>query len=244
MQPDEWVWLARIRRTQGRKGEVFANILTDFPEKFAGRRHLWLLASPPAQKPAASHPAQKTHAEKTAAPRPNPDPPETANPSASASALAPPREVELVHHWLHKGGIVLHFAGVDSITAAEALKGLTVAIPRSERTKLPEDETYISDLVGCLLVDVSSSAHREAAIPSRESGIIPDEHAPHEIPASREIGIIADVDRNAGPTPLLVIHSASGEILIPFAQAYLRSIDLDRKRVEMELPEGLIDLNA
>ena len=40
---NEWVWLARIRRPQGRKGEVFADILTDFPEKFAERRQLWLL---------------------------------------------------------------------------------------------------------------------------------------------------------------------------------------------------------
>ena len=30
--PERWVWLARIRRPQGRKGEVFAEILTDFPE--------------------------------------------------------------------------------------------------------------------------------------------------------------------------------------------------------------------
>jgi len=40
---EEWVWLARIRRPQGRKGEVFAEVLTDFPEKFAERRRLWLL---------------------------------------------------------------------------------------------------------------------------------------------------------------------------------------------------------
>jgi len=46
-QPDQaaqWVALARIRRPQGRRGEVFADILTDFPEKFADRRQLWLLA--------------------------------------------------------------------------------------------------------------------------------------------------------------------------------------------------------
>ena len=42
--PAAWVWLARIRRSQGRKGEVFADILTDFPQKFAQRRRLWLLA--------------------------------------------------------------------------------------------------------------------------------------------------------------------------------------------------------
>jgi len=42
----QWVWLARIRRPQGRKGEVFADILTDFPERFADRKQLWLIADP------------------------------------------------------------------------------------------------------------------------------------------------------------------------------------------------------
>src|ERR1700679_2850065 len=92
------VWLARIRRPQGRKGEVFADILTDFPEKFAERKQLWLL-------------------------------PELPN---SKSNIAR-REVELIAHWQHKGGIVLHFAGIDSITSAEGLAGLIVAIPREQR---------------------------------------------------------------------------------------------------------------
>ena len=55
-QTDEWVWLARIRRPQGRKGEVFADILTDFPEKFADRKNLWLLA----EHPAAENPRSVT----------------------------------------------------------------------------------------------------------------------------------------------------------------------------------------
>jgi 16S rRNA processing protein RimM len=41
----DWVWLAHIRRPQGRKGEVFADLLTDFPEKFSERKKLWLLPS-------------------------------------------------------------------------------------------------------------------------------------------------------------------------------------------------------
>lgn len=38
----EFVVIARIVRPQGRRGEVLADILTDFPEKFAERRRLWL----------------------------------------------------------------------------------------------------------------------------------------------------------------------------------------------------------
>jgi 16S rRNA processing protein RimM len=180
-----WVWLARIRRPQGRKGEVFAEILTDFAEKFAERRQLWLL------------------------------PPDV---SAAAGSLAVPREVELKNHWLHKGGVVLHFAGVDSISAAEELKGMIVAIPRAERVPLAADETYISDLIGCTLVDVAGGE-------------------------PIEVGAIEAVDRTAGAAPLLVVRGAKGEVLVPFAKSYLRKIDLEAKQVEMALPEGLVDLS-
>jgi 16S rRNA processing protein RimM len=189
-----WVWLAHIRRTQGRKGEVFAEILTDFPEKFAVRRRLWLLGG---NTGAGGDAASQTGADEN------------------------PREVELVHHWLHKGGIVLHFAGVDSITAAEELAGLIVAIPQDERAKLDEDEVYIGDLIGCSLVDVAGTE-----------------------PVT--VGEIEDVDRSAGPVAILVVRgkSSTEEILIPFAKDYLLSVNVEAKRVEMALPEGLVDLNA
>jgi 16S rRNA processing protein RimM len=182
-----WVWLARIKRTQGRKGEVFAEILTDFPEKFAERRRLWLL-----REDAFAH---------------------------KIEAGANPREAELRHHWLHKGGVVLHFAGLDSISAAEELAGMIVAIPREERMPLSGDEVYIGDLIGCTLVDVAGVE-------------------------SVTVGEIEDVDRSAGPVAILVVRGKSAEeILIPFAKEYLRRVDLDAKRVEMALPEGLADLN-
>jgi len=188
-QPEQWVWLARIRRTQGRKGEVLADILTDFPEKFSERRRLWLLA------------------ESDTARRPR------------AGLSAEPREVELKSYWLHKGAIVLHFAGVDSISDAESLAGLVVAIPRSERAALGEDEVYIGDLIGCTLVDVAG-------------------------PSPAPVGKIQNVDRSSGPVALLVVQGKSGEILVPFAKSYLRKLDPDNRQVEMALPEGLVELNA
>jgi len=179
---DPWVWLARIRRPQGRKGEVFADLLTDFPEKFAERKRLWLVP-----EKEADH--------------------------------ATGREIELADYWLHKGGIVLHFAGIDSIGDADTLSGLMVVIPQAERTKLDEAEVYIADLIGCALVDVATG-----------SPVI--------------VGTIAEVDRSAGPVALLVVEGAAGEILIPFAKNFLRQIDLEAKRVEMALPAGLVELNS
>ena len=187
-----WVWLARIKRTQGRKGEVFAEILTDFPEKFAERRRLWLLPG---------------------------DAGSDGQGASRAGAIANPREVELLHHWQHKGGIVLQFAGVDSISAAEELAGLIVAVRLEERAPLGEDEVYIGDLIGCELVDVAGGE-----------------------PVT--VGEIEDVDRSAGPAPILVVRGKStDEILIPFAKAYVRQVDVVAKRVEMMLPEGLVDVN-
>jgi 16S rRNA processing protein RimM len=183
----EWVWLARIRRPQGRKGEVFADILTDFPEKFAERRRLWLINDPESTRPKSS---------------------------------AAPREVELQAHWLHKGGIVLHFAQSDSISAAETLGGLIVVIPLAGRAPLDADEVYIPDMIGCTLFDTAG-------------------------PAPIPIGKIESVDRTAGPVALLVVRNPrSGEdVLIPFAKSYLRALDLVAKRIDMALPEGLISLN-
>jgi 16S rRNA processing protein RimM len=177
-----WVWLARIRKSQGRKGEVLAEIFTDFPEKFAERKHLWLLS--PAGEPA--------------------------------------REAILENSWLYKSGhtgeIVLHFAGINSITEAETLRGMIVAVPRAERVQLPDDEVYVGDLIGCALVDVASAPERN-------------------------VGLIEDVDREAGPVALLVVQGPNGrEILVPFAKSYLRKIDLEAKRVEMALPEGLVEV--
>jgi 16S rRNA processing protein RimM len=179
-----WVWLARIRRPQGRKGEVFAEVLTDFPEKFSERKRLWLLRD-------------------------------------ASSADEIPREVELENHWPHKAngqaGIVLHFAGVTSISEAETLAGLIVAIPQQQRAALAEDEVHIADLIGCELIDVSGAE-----------------------PAS--VGRIVNVDRSSGPVALLIVQGTHGEVLIPFAKSFLRKLDIAARRVEMALPEGLLDL--
>ena len=181
----EWAWLARIKRPQGRRGEVFAEILTDYPEKFSERRQVWLLRE---------------------------------GPDIAAKGDSAPRAAEIKKHWLHKGGIVLHFAGVESISDAERLAGLVVAIPRAERVPLGEDEAYVGDLTECELIDVAGTE-----------------------PVT--VGRIADVDRSSSPVALLVVDSLHGEVLVPFAKSYLRKLDLVNKRVEMALPEGLLDLN-
>ena len=129
------------------------------------------------------------------------------------------REVKIEELWPHKSWLVLKFAGVETMTDAEALKGAELQVPRSERAELEPGWTYLSDLIGCTVFD-----------------------------GGREIGPIIDVVFGAGEAPLLVVESkgqaAKLPYEIPFAEAYLEKLDLDGKQVRMKLPEGMLEVNA
>jgi len=126
------------------------------------------------------------------------------------------REVQIEDLWPHKGMLVLKFAGVETISDAEMLIGDELQLPSSERAELAPGWMYLSDLVGCILFD-----------------------------GDREIGPIEDVTFGAGEAPLLVVKSgAKLPYEIPFAQAFLEKVDLERKQIRMRLPEGLLDVNA
>ena len=129
------------------------------------------------------------------------------------------RELRVEELWPHKALLVLKFAGVDSISDAELLIGCELQVPRSERAQLESGWNYVSDLVGCVVFD-----------------------------SGREIGKIEDVQFGAGEAPLLIVVSGVGagskRYEIPYAEAYLKSVDLDRKQIQMQLPEGMLELNA
>lgn len=178
-----WVHIARLIRPQGRRGEVLAEILTDFPERFAELRKAFLWRG-------NDLPATPTVLEQS---------------------------------WLHKGKVVLKLAGVDSISAAAALRGAKVVIPSTERMPLGLDEVYISDLIGCQLIDLKSIGH-----PSRDI-----------------LGTIHDVVQQSTTADLLIVAGENGvEYEIPFAKAYVVKIDLAGRRIEMSLPPGLLEVNA
>jgi 16S rRNA processing protein RimM len=124
------------------------------------------------------------------------------------------REVELEEYWFHKGQVVLKFKGVDSITEAERLAGCEIQVPRSERAVLEEGTLYVSDLVGCAVYN---------------TGL--------------QVGTVQEVQFSAGEAPLLVVKGAK-EHLIPFAAEYIEKILLPDRRVEMKLPEGMLELDA
>lgn len=125
------------------------------------------------------------------------------------------RELQLEEFWPHKGLLVLKFADVNSISEAETLVGSELQVPREQRAQLDQGWSYVSDLVGCTVFG-----------------------------KDQEIGTVKDVQFGAGEAPLLVVISGAQRYEIPFAQAYLASVDLEQKRINMILPDGILEVNA
>jgi 16S rRNA processing protein RimM len=130
------------------------------------------------------------------------------------------QEATLESHWLHKGRVVLKFTHSHTITDAEKLRGFDVVIPREERMPLAGDAVYVSDLLGVRVIDVGRGGAEDA-------------------------GEITDVEpEGAGPAMLVVRTQTGDERLIPFVRAYLRKMDIEAKRLEMDLPVGLLAMQA
>jgi 16S rRNA processing protein RimM len=187
-----WTVLAHILRPQGRKGEVLAELLTDFPDRFDTTPAVHL------GRPAA----EETHLLLQSA--------------------------TITHHWLpvgrNHGRIVIAFAGIDSIEAAESLAGLDIIIAPEARVELDEDEEYISDLIGCTVFDRGTLIGRVTGV---EFATSPD-----------------GARRLADAAPLLTLATEQGEeILIPYVNQFIVSLAVDQRRIDMQLPEGLVDLN-
>lgn len=171
------VTLARILRARGLRGEVAAEILTDFPERLTKLRQVWL---------------------------------------ADGKAAARPTRVRRC--WLSpsRGGqAIFHFAEIDSMEAAEKLRGLEVQVPIEQRAKLDRGSYFVSDLVGCEIWEQGAAA---------------------------ALGLVRDVEFPGG-VPLLAVDAKGGEVLVPLAAEYCLQIDVTAKRIEVSLPDGLLDLN-
>ncbi len=164
-------------KTQGRRGEVASEILSDVPDRFVIGMKLLAL------------------------------------PRGTSDTR---RELEVEELWPHKGLLILKFLGVDSISEAVTLVGCELQVPQSQRAKLEAGWSYVSDLVGCAVLD-----------------------------QGREIGHIEGVQFGAGEAPLLMVRDARAKLVeIPFASAYLEGVGLEQKQVRMKLPDGLLEVNA
>ncbi len=174
----EWadlVTIGRVAKSQGRKGEVAVNPLTDFPERFLDLPRVFVEGD--GGEPAA---------------------------------------LVMEQARLHKGRPVVKFVGISNISEAQALAGKELRISSADVKPLPDGSFYHFEIAGLNVVD-------------RDRG---------------SLGTAEKVLTTGGTDVLVVRSPGGGELLLPFCEEICRRIDIDGGSIEVELPEGLIELNA
>jgi 16S rRNA processing protein RimM len=167
----ELVAIAKIAKPRGLKGEVVADLLTDFPERFEGLEEV-----------------------------------------TAVGADGQRRELKIENVWFQNQRVVLKIEGVDSVEAAQDLRNAEICIKESEAVELESDEFYDWQLAGCEVKTVDGET----------------------------IGKIREVMRTGG-TENLVVAGETRDFLIPFAEAICVEVDLEKKRVLVDPPEGLLE---
>ena len=168
------VIVARAVRVRGLRGEIVAEMLTDFPERFARTKELIVVR-------------------------------------AGAEA----QRLKLEKHFFQKDRVVLKFAEVDTIEAAQAFVGCEFGVSEAETVALPADEYYDWQLEGCRV----------------------------ETLAGMNLGIVREVLHTGGVPVLLIADDAGHEHLVPLAKAICTEVDTRSKLIRIDPPEGLLELD-
>lgn len=124
------------------------------------------------------------------------------------------REVVVESCWPHKGRFVLKLQGIDSIDAAETLRGQELGIGEEELAALEPDAYYHHQLVGLRVED-----------------------------DGRELGRVERVWETGGAAPVLIVQGPAGETLLPFAAAFIRQVDLQAGVLRVRQP-GAVTVDA
>lgn len=115
-----------------------------------------------------------------------------------------------------KGEVRITLAGVEDRTAAEGLRGRLVCIDAGCLTSLEEGEYYSYQLVGCRV----------------------------ETDAGTPIGTVVEIWSTGAPDVLVVADDQGKQHLIPAAEGLLREVDIEGRRIVVELVPGLLGDDA
>jgi len=170
---EDLIVVARIAKVRGIRGEVVADLLTDFPDRFEELSTL-LAVSPDGSN----------------------------------------RSLQIEEQWFHGDRLVLKFAGFDRIEEATALVGCDLAIPADERVKLPGNSYYEWELIGCRVENV----------------------------AGETVGQVKEIMRPGGAELLAMVDATGHERLVPMVDDIVIEIDLEKKLIRIDPPEGLLEL--
>jgi 16S rRNA processing protein RimM len=120
----------------------------------------------------------------------------------------------VAHAREHGARLLVRLAGVDDRETADALRGSLLVVDSDDLPPIDEPDTYYDHQLEGLRVRTTTG---------------------------RDVGVVAEVLHTAGGE-LLAVRRDSGEVLVPFVSAIVMSVSLQDRLVEIDPPEGLLDL--
>jgi 16S rRNA processing protein RimM len=127
---------------------------------------------------------------------------------------APPLSLTVAAGRVHKTGAVVLFEGYGDRDQAAELRGLDLEVPRAEVPKAPRGTYYQFELIGCLC---------------RDQG--------------EELGRVVEVVEDGGGV-MLIVEGEGRRVPVPFVKEILKRVDVARGRIDLALPEGLLEACA
>ena len=115
---------------------------------------------------------------------------------------------------LQNGRPVIGFEGFEKIEAVERLAGLELRVPEDSLLPLDAGAYYVHDLVGCAVETISGEP----------------------------VGEVKRVEGGAGAS-VLSVEGRRGEVLVPLAADICVEVDIGGRRIRINPPEGLLELN-
>lgn len=115
----------------------------------------------------------------------------------------------------HGGRLLVRLSGVADRDGADALRGSLFVIDSEELPPIDEPDTYYDHQLEGLRVRTT---------------------------AGRDVGTVYEVLHTAAGELLAIRRDDGGEVLVPFVGAIVTSVSLDSRTVEIDPPEGLLEL--
>ncbi len=130
----------------------------------------------------------------------------------------------------HGAAIAASWAGVADRDQAQAWKGWSVLVPRSQFPAPAEGEFYWVDLIGCELLGIAANGTDKVIL-----GTVADvsDNGAHAI---LRVSRVVPVAPGEPTQPLLDAKGREQEVLVPFVDAYIRNVDLGAKFIDSDWP--------
>tara|TARA_B100000963_G_C22585083_1_gene652675 strand:- start:1119 stop:1643 length:525 start_codon:yes stop_codon:yes gene_type:complete len=113
-----------------------------------------------------------------------------------------------------KGNAIGKFKGMTSDVDVNRIKNFSIYLSKEILPVLKDNQFYLHELVGCVVIDKTFG----------------------------KVGVINEINNQTGQT-ILFVETQNNEVVIPFVDDFIVDINTSKKEVNLDLPNGIIDLN-